>query len=99
MENEIMVEIRLVKDQKATKAVGSITLSTGLGDLTLQKVRVIHQDGKDPWVAYPQVDFADKESGERRHIDIIIPSQRLRKAVSDAVLNKYKELLNGNAPF
>jgi hypothetical protein len=99
MENGIVVELRLVKDQKSTKAIGTVIVPTAYGDLTIFKVRVIHQDNKDAWVALPQVDYKDKNTGESKHAKVLELSARLHKAVSDAVLSNYRELLGSGLPF
>jgi len=92
MSNEMLIEVRLIEGDKATRASAEVTLQTECGELTLSRLRVIHQDGKNPWVAYPTIDFKDRESGEYRHLDVIRPGVRLKKTIQSAVLAKYAEL-------
>ncbi len=99
MESQIVVDLRLVKDQKVTKALGSIIIPTAYGDLTILKLRVIHQDGKEAWVALPQIDYKDKQTGDPKHARVLELSARLNKAVSETVLAKYRELLGSALPF
>jgi DNA-binding cell septation regulator SpoVG len=99
MNNEIIVDLRLVNDQKAAKAIANITFDTAFGELTLERLRVIQQNGKEPWVAYPTIDFKSNETGEYVHLPIIKPGARLTKAISDAVLDEYKKTLDSKEPF
>lgn len=99
MENQIVVDLRLVKDQKVAKAFGSVIVPTAYGDLTILKVRVVHQDGKEPWMALPTNDYKDKETGDFKHSNVVELSARLKKAVSDCVLARYRELLESGVPF
>ncbi len=92
MSNEMLVDVRLIEGDKAAKASAEVTLQTEGGELTLSRLRVIHQDGKDPWVAYPTIDFKDRESGNFRHLEVIKPGVRLKKTIQSAVLAKYAEL-------
>ncbi len=98
MSSEITVELKTVSGQKSRKARASVTLDTDLGELTIAQISVIHQDGKEPWVALPTIDFEDKQNpGKYVRLDTVLPGHRLKKAISDAVLAKYREL--SDAPF
>jgi len=92
MSNEMLVEVRPIEGDRAAKAFAEVTLQTEHGELTLSRLRVIHQDGKEPWVAYPDIRYQDNSSGEYRNLKTIQPGARLRKAISEAVLAKYAEL-------
>lgn len=92
MSNDMLVEVRLIEGEKAAKASAEVTLQTEGGELTLSRLRVIHQDSKDPWVAYPDIRYKDESSGEYRNLKTIQPGARLKKAISEAVLAKYAEL-------
>ena len=99
MTNQIAVELKVVTDQKSRKAKATVTLDTINGELTIDHLSVIHQNGKSPWVAYPTIDFPDRQkAGEYRHLDIFIPGYRLKKSISDAVLAKYKEISGSDVP-
>ena len=89
---EMLVEVRLIDGDTAAKASAEVTLQTEDGELTLSRLRVIHQDGKEPWVAYPTIDYKDRETGNYRHLDTIKPGVRLKKTIQSAVLEKYAEL-------
>lgn len=92
MSIEMLIEVRPIDGDKAVKAIAEVTLQTEQGELTLSRLKVIHQDGKDPWVAYPTIDYKDRESGDFRHLPVITPGVRLKKAIQSAVLKKYAEL-------
>lgn len=99
MTTEIMVELRVVSDHKSRKAKATVTLDTSYGELTIDYLFVIHQEGESPWVAYPKIDFPDKDrAGEYRHLKIFLPGRRLKMAISDAVLAKYRELSESDVP-
>lgn len=91
MSHEILVDIRSIDGDQAAKALADVTFLTDFGELTLSRIKVIHQDGKDPWVAYPTVDFKDRETGDYRHLEIVKPGVRLKKVISEAVLAEYAE--------
>lgn len=92
MPDDMLIEVWLTDSESSAKASGQVTLSTDHGELTLCRLKVIHQDGKDPWVAYPRIDYKDRETGDYRHLEVIRPGVRLKKAISEAVLAKYAEL-------
>lgn len=91
MPQEMLIETWPM-DGDSAKASAQVTLMTDYGELTLCRLKVIHQEGKEPWVAYPTIDFKDRESGDFRHLDIIKPGVRLKKLISEAVLAEYAEL-------
>lgn len=99
MQTEIIIELRPLENQKSAKAIGSVTLATDQGDLTILGVKVIHQDGKSPWVAIPQIEYLTKDTKEKKHKDVVSMSHRLDKTIKDGVLTKYRELVGGNVPF
>ncbi len=91
MTNEMLIEVWPV-DSDTAKASAQVTLMTDCGELTLCRLKVVHQDGKNPWVAYPTIDYKDRETGAYRHLETVKPGVRLKKAISEAVLAKYAEL-------
>ncbi len=98
MDNEIIVEVRTTDSEKATKALAEVTLSLDIGELTISRVKVIHLDGKSPWVVLPDLSFKDEKTGEYRHLPIIIPSRRLMKQISEKVLVQYNAVMgNGSS--
>ena len=99
MQTEVIIELRLLDNQKSAKAIGNVTLVTDLGDATILGIRVIHQDGKEPWVAFPQLEYESKTTGKRERKNVIDLGRRLDKTIKDAVLEKYKELSTNNVPF
>ena len=99
MQNEILADVKLVDQKGSTKATAEVTIGTDFGDLTILRVRIIHQEGKDPWVTLPDISFKDTSSGEYRHISIIIPSRRLEREIFNLVLDKYGKLLTDATPF
>lgn len=92
MSLDLLVEVRLIDGDSAAKAYAEVTLQTEQGELTLSRLKVIHQDGKEPWVAYPTIDYKDRESGDFRHLDVIKPGVRLKKTIQNEILEKYAEL-------
>jgi DNA-binding cell septation regulator SpoVG len=99
MATELTIELRLLENQKSGKAVGSVTIATDLGEVTILGVKVIHQDGKEPWVALPQVEWETKDTKEKRRKDIVNLSHRLDKTIKDAILAKYAEISQNGSPF
>ena len=99
MDNEILVEVRMLEDGKATKAFADVILDTVHGDVTICRFSIVHQDGKKPWVAFPQISYPDRETGKYKNIPIVLPSRKLRHAISEAVIAKYAEECNDGTPF
>jgi DNA-binding cell septation regulator SpoVG len=89
MQNEILVELRLVENQKATKAYADITVDTFYGEITICGLRVIQKDNTEPWVALPDNSYKDADSQRYKHFTIIRIGARFKKAYTDAVLSEY----------
>lgn len=92
MDNNIIVEIRPNDTGTAFKASAEVTLMTAFGEISLSRLRVIHQDGKEPWVSYPEISFIPKNSDITCYMKIILPSKRLDQEIKKAVLDKYYQL-------
>jgi hypothetical protein len=92
MNTEIFIDLRLVENQKSTRAVGNVTIVTDQGDLTIQGVKVILKDGNPPWVAFPQIEWDDKVTKEKKRKKILSFSHRLEKVVTDMLMLRYQEL-------
>ena len=92
MSQSMLVELKMIEGETAVSASADVTFQTEFGELTLSRLKVIHQDGKEPWVALPDIRYKDTQSGEFKNLKVIIPGARLKKAISDAVLTKYAEL-------
>ena len=54
-------------------------------------LKVIHSDGKDPWVAFPNNRYKDAKTGEYKNYEIIGTSKRLKNKITELVLDKYKQ--------
>jgi hypothetical protein len=90
--DKMFVELWSVLDDKTVKASGDIVLQFSLGELTIRKVKVIHQDGKHPWVKLPEIRYLDQKSEEWKSISVLVPSRQLRKHITDEVLKVYESL-------
>lgn len=99
MNNDIIVEIRPSKTSSALKAMAEVTVQTALGELTISKLKIIHEEGKDAWVAYPDITYKPKGSDDYRRLKIVLPSKRLDQAIKDAVLEKYSTMKFEDVPF
>ncbi len=91
MQNEMLTEVWLKDGDQAIKASATVTFQTEFGELTIAQLKVIHQEGKNPWVAMPDIRYKDTTSDEYINLKTVIPGARLKKAISDAVLSKYAE--------
>lgn len=92
MTTEIIPQLRLLDKESVVKAVGDVTITTDLGEITIVGVKVIQMDGKSPWVAYPQTEYERKDSKEKVRKNVVDLGHRLDKAIKDAVLNQFAEL-------
>jgi len=93
MFDSVLVDLKLLDSDNAAKASADVTFDTAFGELTLSRLRVIDQEGKEVWVAFPDIRYQDRETNEYRSIKVILPSMRLRKAISNAVIDKYAEAI------
>lgn len=98
MAEQLMVSLRKVDNMDPVMALAEITIPTEFGEFSIVRIKVIHQNGKEPWIALPDIRFQDS-SGEYRNIPIVIPGRRLKRAISEAVLSGYREDLENDPPF
>ncbi len=91
MNQDLITEVWLKEGDQAIKATAEVTFQTDFGELTLSHIKIIHQDGKAPWVAFPDIRYKDAESDNFKSIKVIIPGARLKKMLTDAILAKYVE--------
>jgi DNA-binding cell septation regulator SpoVG len=99
MSTEIIVELRPLEGQKTARAIGSITLATDQGELSIVGIRVMQPENKPPWISYPRIEYDSKTTGKKEYKDVLSFSHRLKKTVDDAVLVKYRELQDNATPF
>lgn len=89
--SDLLVELRKTEGETAAKASADVTLQTDFGELTIARIKVIHQVGKKPWIAMPDIRYRDSETDEYKSLKVILPGARLKKIISDAILEKYAE--------
>jgi DNA-binding cell septation regulator SpoVG len=91
-ETKIIVEIKAYKGESdSLKAFADVTLCTEYGELTLKGFRVLHKSGKEPWVAFPDSSYEDKD-GKKVHKRIVEASKALNKKICDLILEEYAKL-------
>ncbi|MCB2229878.1 SpoVG family protein [bacterium] len=89
MSENVIVEVRKKENLGSLKATAEVTLQTSHGELTISKIKIIHQEGKEPWIAYPDISYKPKGSDEYRILKVFIPSKRLDQVIKQAILDKY----------
>jgi len=88
---KISIDIRRTDFSNSIKANADVTLTLEEGDLTIKGFRVIHQEGKSPWVALPSNCYKDK-AGEFKNFKNIEMPRRLNEHISKAILEQYQSL-------
>lgn len=81
------IRIRIL-NKKGLKAFVDVTFDDFL---TIRGFRIIHQEGKDPWVGFPQLTYQQGEN--TKYKDILDVSDNTRREIEDKVLEEYKKLL------
>jgi len=76
----------------AVKANAEATIQTPQGELTIARFKVIQQGEKPAWVAFPDIRYKDKDTGDYKSLPIVIPSRRLKKIIADAIIEKFAEV-------
>jgi DNA-binding cell septation regulator SpoVG len=88
---DILVQVRRVEFGKSIKATADLTLTLEGGEITIRGLRVIHQEGKYPWVAFPTNSYKDS-SGQMKNFNWLEMSRKLKQEIADEVLTQYKQL-------
>lgn len=84
---EMLIQVRKVENAKSLKALADLTISLSEGEFTIRRIRVIHQDGKSPWIAFPQE--SSYKNGEQQYYQICEISRKLKKVIEDKILEEY----------
>ena len=84
---KLRVDLRGVNLGKL-KAFADVTIPSAIGDLMILGFRVIHEDGKHPWVGFPSNSYPkDGKIVNKRLLDV---SGAAKRAIADAVLREYE---------
>lgn len=81
----IEVKIRSTSRPGVTKAHADVRLLFPNGDLDLIGFAVIKENGKSPWVGFPQ------NAGRSKFFPVVEASGEIRKAIVEEILNAYEE--------
>ncbi len=93
MEQKISTYVKIQEKWGGVKGQAWITIELPIGELTIKYFKIIQKDNEEPWVAFPQISFKSKESGEYVNLNIIETTSRLHDEISEAILTKYQEKL------
>jgi DNA-binding cell septation regulator SpoVG len=88
-ETKLIVELKQYKGD-SLKAFADVTLCLAEGDFTLKGFRVIHQSGKEAWVAFPETSYT--KDGKQVNKRIVEASKALNKKICDLILEEYGKL-------
>lgn len=86
-EKEMIIEMRRYESGKL-KAFVDLTLFTSYGELTLKGFRIIQDEQRGPWVAFPSHVY--EKDGNRVNKPLIEMSRSMRRTVTEAVLDQFK---------
>jgi len=73
-------------DKGSLKAFVDVIDNDGL---ILKGLRVIHEEGKDPWVGFPQTSY--QKNGKPKYVDIIVLPSELKEELCNLTLEAYKK--------
>jgi hypothetical protein len=82
---KIEVKIRPTNRPGVTKAHADVRLLFPNGDLDLIGFAVIKENGKSPWVGFPQT------AGRSKFFPVVEASGEIRKGIVQEILNAYEE--------
>ena len=91
MVNMFSVTLKKLENSKQVKAIVSVTVMSEQGEFTINGFKVIHQDGKEPWVAMPENRWHDSK-GEFRNYQIVEAGKRFHRFITDIILKEYEAL-------
>ena len=80
----------------STKAINKGALQafvkvTIVGKVTINEVRIIHEQGKEAWVAMPQRQIPAKDGGESRWVPIVeLVEEKLKQQITRVVLDAWR---------
>ena len=86
-EQKITVEVRRVAFGKL-KAFADVTIPTPFGEITIKGLRVIQQEGQEPWIALPTSSYV--KDGKAVNVAIIELPRSLKKMIADEVLAEFR---------
>lgn len=90
----VKADVRPIKSESAKNllAEASITFRSDLGDLTINKVRLVKGNGDDPFLSFPQETYDDKK-GIKQYKKLVYLSKDLAQMALEAVLSGWSEAL------
>lgn len=90
-EQRITVELKRVAFGKL-KAFSDVTLPTPFGEFTIKGLRVIQQEGEEPWVAFPTSSYV--KDGKTVNVAVLEFPRSLKKMIADEVLGEFKRAVH-----
>jgi hypothetical protein len=84
-DTEIKVEIRPAVKPGKIKAFADVRLFLSDGEIFVYGCAVIQNDGKSPWVGFPQ------NPGRNKFFPVVVAKGRIEKAITKAVLDAFRE--------
>jgi DNA-binding cell septation regulator SpoVG len=85
----IMVELRTVENMGKLKAFADVIVTTELGDIVIKSFRVVQDEGKEPWVGFPQIPI--QKNGKIVYLPLLEISRGLKHSLQEMILEEYKK--------
>jgi hypothetical protein len=86
MDNQIVVQVWKLEGNGPFIATARATISTDWGDITLDRLKVIRNEKKQPWVALPQLSYM--KDGKMQYKNIVKLPLRLKKLIDEKILTE-----------
>ncbi len=91
MNSKIKVVIRRVKDTEPLLAFADITLRVKFGEITIKRFKILENDSKKPWVAFPQAQYQTFLS--TKYINLLHMNKRVEDYIKNQIMKEYKNAI------
>ena len=81
-----------ILDMKLTNGRGNLRafIDIKVDDTILRSYRVIHEDGKRPWVGGPQISYKNPMDGQITYLTVVTFPKEVQQLISAAILDGYR---------
>lgn len=87
-QREILVDLRRTDGKTAVKAHAEVTLTMSLGQITVKQIRVMQNDGQEPWVALPSTTY--QKNGKLQRMPLLEARQAILRQIKEAILIEFR---------
>ena len=89
--NDILVEIRPLKNSGALKAFADVIVSTQQGEICIKGFRVVQKDDAPAWIGLPQTSY--QKNGEVKYVPLVDLGRKLKIELTKKILDEYQNII------